>query len=179
MDTLISLMTLTWLSMIAEGVTFSDSCAQPHTLSSLSANSHTGLTYTERESLCAVGGCFHCCLTPKSPGWMPHLAVNCPGNKALGIPPCAPSTALSSKNGVFSISAHIDEPSLAAEAPETPVLAVFPPQSNHGVHLVLELRYGNEDGNEDEENYVLGWNPQKGRCNTDSKEDMTRSNDAC
>lgn len=61
----------------------------------------------------------------------PHLAANCPGNKALGIPPRNPSTVFPSKNAVFSISEHIDEPDTSVTTPDTSVLAVFPAQPAH------------------------------------------------
>ncbi len=175
-DALISLMNSTWLSMIAEGVV-TDARSQPHLTSSSSTNA-AGLSTSERESLRAAGGCFHCRLTPKSPGWTPHLAVNCPGNKILGIPPRAPSaTAPPKTTAVFGISERAEESS--PEIPDASVFAVFPPASAHGVHLVQGPRYYNSDDEEyeDAQNVVLGWNPQKGRCDTDSEEDMTRSDD--
>ena len=165
--------------MIAEGVVAGTAYSQPHPASSSSTHA-AGLSDSECESLRAAGECFHCRLTPKSPGWTPYLAVNCPGNKLLGIPPRAPSAMAPPKaTVVFSISKHAEESS--PETPDASVFAVFPPASAHGVHLVQEPRYYNSDDEEyeDAQNVVLGWNPQKGRCDTDSEEDMTRSDDEC
>jgi hypothetical protein len=47
------------------------------------------LTHTEKEALCAAGGCYHCRKTPQSPGWVKHHSKSCPGNAVLGIPPHA------------------------------------------------------------------------------------------
>lgn len=109
-DTLIGIMSSSWNSMVAEGVVTASYSRLPATSGSVTSitsrnrdqslppsTSHSpstyplpDLTYAERESLRSVGGCFHCRLTPISPGWKTHSARNCPGDKSRRIPPRAP-----------------------------------------------------------------------------------------
>jgi hypothetical protein len=45
------------------------------------------LTYAERQNLKALGGCYHCHMTPDHPNWKQHFACDCPGDPSQGIPP--------------------------------------------------------------------------------------------
>jgi hypothetical protein len=105
-DGLISLMTSTSDSMLAEGIrpVTPTASAVPRRLntpmftpSMPSSRSATPsplqtpytlpeLTYAERQNLKAQGGCYHCHLTPASPGWTAHFARDCPGDSSRGIP---------------------------------------------------------------------------------------------
>ncbi|KAJ7864570.1 hypothetical protein B0H14DRAFT_2574286 [Mycena olivaceomarginata] len=102
-NTLIATMSLTWDSMLTEGVikmarvpsaptplvipkvpAVSSSLLTPPSLASSSV--FVPLTHAEKEALRAAGGCYHCRKTPRSPGWVKHHSDSCPGDAVLGIP---------------------------------------------------------------------------------------------
>ncbi|THG93469.1 hypothetical protein EW026_g7778 [Hermanssonia centrifuga] len=94
LDALISLMQTTYDSLVAEGAIRSASSTSTFTVPTATTPSPAAgrsplpdLTPAERDRLKAAVGCFHCCLTPGSPGWVPHSARQCPGLPARGIPP--------------------------------------------------------------------------------------------
>ncbi|TFK58797.1 hypothetical protein BDN72DRAFT_906407 [Pluteus cervinus] len=112
-DGLISLMASTWDSLVAEGnvrhttSAFSSSSSTSTRVRDNKASSSTvsssrppELTQTERDTLKAAGGCYHCRRTPTSPGWIRHSSRDCPGDKSRGIPP---RTTTSTSTAVASI----------------------------------------------------------------------------
>ncbi|KAF7328541.1 Reverse transcriptase domain-containing protein [Mycena venus] len=83
-DNLIATMSLTWDSLLAEGVIkLPASLPTPASASPAFAP----LTQAEKEALRAANGCYHCRKTPQTPGWIKHRSDNCPSDAALGIPP--------------------------------------------------------------------------------------------
>ncbi|KAJ8475433.1 hypothetical protein ONZ45_g15607 [Pleurotus djamor] len=105
LEQLVSLMAATWSSLEAEGVVSSVPTNRTQPRAALPASgvtrptvapastastlrpSFVPLSTTERETLRASGGCFHCRRTPASPGWVSHTAANCPGDPSNNIPP--------------------------------------------------------------------------------------------
>ncbi len=95
-DTLVSALANVWASMVEEGVVrrappprpFSNTAsAMLPTATSAAPATARPVTEAERALLRVNGGCFHCGLTPTSPGWYPHGSSNCNGNSERGIPP--------------------------------------------------------------------------------------------
>jgi hypothetical protein len=89
-DALITIMSATWDSMIAEHVirppNLPSSSNVPTIPSSMKpTKGFVALTKHERESLKQAGGCYHCHHTPSSLGWTKHNACYCPGDEANGI----------------------------------------------------------------------------------------------
>ena len=110
-DGLISLMSSTWNSMVAEGIMSAHAAPQSTATPVLSKF----LSGAEHDRLRSAGGCFHCQKTPSSPGWVSHSSRNCPGDKSRGI---LPRTALASTsiNAVSTVTApntneYLDEDS--------------------------------------------------------------------
>lgn len=97
---LINVMATTWLSLVAEGFTMPVPKSMLKSASAPMSNAHAlnsmsplpDLTYTEREALRSVGGCFHCHLSPSDPIWKSHVAHECPGDERRNIPPRAPQS---------------------------------------------------------------------------------------
>ena len=91
-DALLNMMTTTWDALVAEGnisqpPDISRTSSNPVPTSSLRSYALPDLTYAERQTLKAAGGCYHCRKTPASKGWLNHLARDCPGDAKNGIPP--------------------------------------------------------------------------------------------
>lgn len=90
-DGLISLMSGTWNSMVAEGVSRPVGsrtvpvATAPQVVPAVP--SQVPARPMDRESLRAAGGCFNCHKIPSSLGWTPHTSRNCPGDAARGIAP--------------------------------------------------------------------------------------------
>ncbi|KAJ7187247.1 hypothetical protein C8R46DRAFT_1207206 [Mycena filopes] len=120
LDTLISNMSSTWASLLAEGVVKQRTALAPLVLPaptpSMSLPTPTSstsrspafvpLTHAEKESLRAAGGCYHCRKTPQTPGWVKHRSDNCPGDAALGIPPRSASAVVAAVGPVGFSSAY-------------------------------------------------------------------------
>ncbi|PPR02859.1 hypothetical protein CVT24_002340 [Panaeolus cyanescens] len=99
LDSLIALMTTTWNAMVAEGITTSSSSghmkhrSQASNAPVASSSSATRafllptLTPEEKEEIRAAGGCYNCRLLPSSPGWIKHLARDCPTRRSAGSKP--------------------------------------------------------------------------------------------
>jgi hypothetical protein len=96
-DDLISLMSMQWESIIAEG---RPSTRIPPSVSNTSTHVHTSapvhtpstgplppLTDAERTRLTNARGCWRCRKVPGDPGWVDHVSRTCPGNIAIGLPP--------------------------------------------------------------------------------------------
>jgi len=94
LDGLIGLMSSTWNSMVAEGVS---PPARTAPSSSIGPAVSKFLSDAEREALRIARGCFNCRKTPASLGWVPHGSRNCPGDKSQGIPPRMVPTPTSTK----------------------------------------------------------------------------------
>lgn len=91
-DALVSLMTSTWDSLVAEGVIrrpASTLVPSQVRLAGTQLKPFIPLTEKEREALKLAGGCFRCRRTPASPGWIQHGSRNCP-DTAYGISPAHP-----------------------------------------------------------------------------------------
>ncbi|KAJ7207221.1 hypothetical protein GGX14DRAFT_567778 [Mycena pura] len=135
LDTLISNMSSTWASLVAEGVIRQPRAAPaplvipsttslmslPTPASSASSSSSlpfVPLTHAEKEALRAAGGCYHCRKTPQSPGWVKHRSDTCPGDSALGIPPrSAPSVVAAVGPAGFSSTYEEGYSAVAAVMP--------------------------------------------------------------
>ncbi|KDR65637.1 hypothetical protein GALMADRAFT_148550 [Galerina marginata CBS 339.88] len=101
-------------TVIKEGIVRDSSTARPPAASSKSTAGFSSypladLTYAQREALRAVGGCFHCRLTPSSTKWKPHSSRNCPGDQASGVPPRASTSGRSA--GPSPLVATLPDPS--------------------------------------------------------------------
>lgn len=89
-DNLISLMSMQWDSLSAEGVIRN---AGPPSLTrsllpiSVASSPLKPLSPSERERLTAAGGCWRCRKTPADSGWVSHVGRTCPGDPTKGISP--------------------------------------------------------------------------------------------
>ena len=93
-DNLIALMSSTWDLMVAECVIraplptlYLPPSTTSSSLGGKPTKSFVPLTERERDTLKQAGGCFCCCCTPSSLGWVQHGARNCPGDETCGIWP--------------------------------------------------------------------------------------------
>jgi len=122
-DGLISLMSSTWNSMVAEGIpatrTAPQSTATPIVSKSLSD--------AECEVLRNARGCFHCKKTPSSPGWVSHTSRNCPGDESRGILPRTP-LAPTAVNAISAVIASRTNEHLNEDVPDinSALAAVLP-----------------------------------------------------
>ena len=91
-DSLISLMSSSWDSMVAERVIRAPPSTFPsnHSKSVVAQKTFVPLSDKERDALRLAGGCYRCRRTPASPGWVQHGSRNCPGDEAHGISPTTP-----------------------------------------------------------------------------------------
>ncbi|KAF8526974.1 hypothetical protein BU17DRAFT_82472 [Hysterangium stoloniferum] len=84
-DDLVSLLSMQWESLIAEGVAAPLVVSVPTTTAPCTAPPH--LTDAERKCLTDLGGCWKCQKVPTDEGWTDHVGQTCPGNATLGILP--------------------------------------------------------------------------------------------
>jgi hypothetical protein len=89
-DNLISLMSMQWDSLSAEGV-IRHTCPPNLTRSPFPtlvvSSPLKPLSPTERERLTVAGGCWRCRKTPADSGWVSHVGRTCPGDPTKGISP--------------------------------------------------------------------------------------------
>jgi hypothetical protein len=96
-DSLTSLMSMQWESIIIEGCTSSRPAPMFTTTTSASmspahpppAPSRLKSLLTDAVHTCLTnaGGCWKCWKVPTDPGWIKHIGCTCPGDPALGILP--------------------------------------------------------------------------------------------
>lgn len=109
-DSLINLMSSTWNSMVAEGVTRQESASSGIGRPSCARfGSLPPLTESEKSSLKASGGCFHCRRTPASPGWTAHTSKTCPGDPSRNIAPRSTNVAAVETLTVAAVDAWVDD----------------------------------------------------------------------
>ncbi|KAJ6530080.1 hypothetical protein DFH09DRAFT_1327039 [Mycena vulgaris] len=135
-DGLITNMSSTWASLIAERVvkvspvppvSTALACASSSSSSAplptpplfVTLSDLAPLTYTEKEALHTVNGCYHCRKTPQMPSWVKHRSDTCPGDPACGIPPCSAPAVVAAVGPPGFSSAY--------EEGYTAVAAVMPP----------------------------------------------------
>ncbi|KAH6891553.1 hypothetical protein BKA70DRAFT_1408594 [Coprinopsis sp. MPI-PUGE-AT-0042] len=112
-DSLINTMSLTWNSMLAEGIVRQESL--PPVIGNPSRSGANGLSVAERADLRAAGGCFHCRKTPLSPGWKAHSSKTCPGDPTRNIPP-APTPVIAAAVGALPVNSDVDSEHEYADA---------------------------------------------------------------
>jgi hypothetical protein len=96
-DDLVSLLSMQWESLIAEGVTgrvskssaYSQPLAPVVSVPAITAprTAPPRLTDAERTRLTDLGGCWKCRKVPTDDGWTDHVGRTCPGDATLGILP--------------------------------------------------------------------------------------------
>ncbi|KAJ7764776.1 hypothetical protein B0H16DRAFT_1798178 [Mycena metata] len=144
-DSLISTMSSTWESLVAERVIrpsapaptpltipstllpSSSSLPTPTSAASSASSRPAPLSAAEKETLRAANGCFNCRKSPLTPGWVKHRFDNCPGDPALGIPPRSTPAVIAAVAPVAASSADNDSDVGYGYGPITAVMPAYDP----------------------------------------------------